>query len=132
MRADEEQNRHTLHGHFLIWIKDFDKVTAELFHSDMNIREQARMKLSKYVQNVFCSDYGYDETLPVIHEECQSCLPVSELFMECNDKQLLRNARHKVGSTETEGKILQCTMCNAEVSTQDVYNSVMSVSVFQL
>lgn len=129
MRADEEQNRHTLHGHFLIWIKNFDKVISELFHSDLTRREEARMKLSKYVERVFCSDYGYDEALPVIHEDCQTSLPVSELFVESNDKQVLRDARHKIGSVETGGNILHCTQCNVEVSTQEVFDSVLMVSL---
>jgi hypothetical protein len=129
MRADEEQNRHTLHGHFLIWIKNFDKVISELFHSDLTRREEARMKLSKYVERVFCSDYGYDEALPVIHEDCQTSLPVSELFVESDDKQVLRDARHKIGSVETGGNILHCTQCNVEVSTQEVFDSVLMVSL---
>jgi hypothetical protein len=56
MRANEEQNRRTLHGHFLIWIKNFSKVISNLFHSNTVTREEARAKLSKYVEKVFCSD----------------------------------------------------------------------------
>lgn len=128
MRADEEQNRHTLHGHFLIWIKNFNEVRDDLFHPDPEKRERSRMKMREYVEKVFCSDYGYDHFLLVTHKECGTCLPISELFTECEDKQKIRDARHKVGSAEVEGKILKCTACNREVSTRDVYDCVMTVS----
>jgi hypothetical protein len=44
------ENRHTLHGHFLIWIKIFAKVRDDLFHPDLEKREKSRMKMSKYVE----------------------------------------------------------------------------------
>jgi hypothetical protein len=84
--------------------------------------------MREYVEKVFCSDYGYDHFLLVTHKECGTCLPISELFTECEDKQKIRDARHKVGSAEVEGKILKCTACNREVSTRDVYDCVMTVS----
>jgi hypothetical protein len=131
-RADEEQNRHTLHGHFLIWIKNFGKVRDDLFHPDQEKRDLARMKMCRYVEEIFCSDYGYDQNLPVVHEECGTCLPVSELFKECEDKQKIRDARHKKGSSEVEGKILKCSFCDQDVSTREVYDSVMRVSTLSL
>ena len=129
-RADEEQNRHTLHGHFLVWIKDFGKVRNDLFHSELEKREDSRMKICKYVEEIFCSDYGYDESLPVVHEDCGQCLPLSELFVDIHEKQPLRDARHKIGSSDIEGKILKCSQCNVNVSTGDIYDAVMMVSIF--
>ena len=128
MRADEEQNRHTLHGHFLIWIENFAQVRNDLFHPDLDKREKARMKMCRYVEEMFCSDYGYDPTLPVIHEKCGTSQSLSQLFQECENNQIIRDGRHKIGSSEVEGKILKCSACGENVSTEDVYNSVMMVS----
>jgi hypothetical protein len=61
--ADEEQNRHTFHGYFLIWIKNFAKVRNDLFHPDLEQREKSRMKMSKYAEEIFCLDYSYDQSL---------------------------------------------------------------------
>lgn len=128
MRADEEQNRRTLHGHFLIWIKDFSKIISNLFHSNIETREEARTKLSEYVQKVFCSDYGYNESMEITHESCQASLPISSLFVESSNKQLLRDARHKVGSVDVEGNIATCSQCHSIVSTEEMFNSVLTVS----
>ena len=82
-RADEEQGRTTLHAHFLVWIKNFAKVREFLFHKDEAIQDEARKELQNYVESVFSSDYGYDETLPVIHEheDCNVCAPLRDLFV---------------------------------------------------
>jgi hypothetical protein len=128
MRADEEQNRRTLHGHFLIWIKNFSEVISNLFHSNTVTREEARAKLSKYVEKVFCSDYEYNESLEITHQSCQASLPLSDLFIESNNKQVLRDARHKEGSVEIQGNIMKCSQCDSVVSTQEMFDSVLMVS----
>jgi len=128
MRADEEQNRRTLHGHFLIWIKNFSEVISNLFHSNTVTREEARAKLSKYVEKVFCSDYEYNESLEITHQSCQASLPLSDLFIESNNKQVLRDARHKEGSVEIQGNIMKCSQCDSVVSTQEMFDLVLMVS----
>jgi hypothetical protein len=56
-RADEEQGRGTLHGHWLVWIVGFDKVRDKLFPSNFDERVDARAKMKEYLDATFCSDY---------------------------------------------------------------------------
>lgn len=123
--ADEEQGRTTLHAHFLVWLKHFDKVRELLFHSDEDIQERARDIMRQYVDDHFCSDYNYDETLPVIHEECQQCLPLNEIFKETDNLQDIRDGRNKNLAPVVCGKVLSCTSCGLGVSTVDTFESVM-------
>jgi hypothetical protein len=120
--ADEEQGRNTLHAHFLIWIKNFSKIRDALFHSDPIQQEAARNDIKKYVDYVFCSDYGYSPSLPVIHEGCEKCLPVCDLFEEVDDKQEMRDARNKNFCHDIEGKILKCKFCGNKVSTSEIFD----------
>jgi hypothetical protein len=121
--ANEEQGRNTLHAHFLIWIKKISRIRDALFHPDPEIQETAREDMKNYVDYVFCSDYDYDQNLPVIHEECEKCLPVCELFEEIDDKQEMRDARNKNFCDEIEGKILRCKFCSGKVSTSDIFDN---------
>lgn len=124
-RADEEQGRTTLHAHFLVWLKGFDRIREKLFHQDEEIRDRARDMLRQFVDRHFCSDYGYDGKLPVIHEECQQCLPFSDIFRETENLQEIRDGRNKNLASSVEGKIIRCNCCESKVSTVDVFNDVL-------
>ena len=124
-RSDEEQNRTTLHGHFLVWIKNFNEINEQLFHPNEEERDRARQYMCDYVDDFFCSDYCYEPTLPVIHEECKQCMPLSEMFGQTEDLQELRDARNKHFRKDIEGKILVCKSCNSKVSTKEVFDSVL-------
>eukprot|EP00984_Skeletonema_dohrnii_P006748 scaffold2406_cov92-Skeletonema_dohrnii-CCMP3373.AAC.1 len=45
-RTDEEQGRKTLHSHWQIWVKIFNKTRNALFHSDERKRKAARDALT--------------------------------------------------------------------------------------
>lgn len=124
-RADEEQGRTTLHAHILVWIKGFDKIREKLFHSNVTIREEAREKMRNIVDATFCSDYEYDEELPVIHEECNSSGPFRQMFNQISDLQVLRDGRNKMLASEVQGKVLECSHCKAGVSTDNMFDAVM-------
>ena len=123
--ADEEQGRTTLHGHFLVWLKYFDEMRELLFHNDQEIQERARDIIRQYIDRHFCSDYDYDESMPVIHEECQQCLSLNEIFIETDNLQMIRDGRHKLHSKAVKGEIITCTSCGGGVSTRDMFNSVI-------
>ena len=125
-RADEEQGRTTLHAHFLLWIKNFGKVRDQLFNQDKELQENARNKMRSYVEATFCSDYGYDQSLPVIHEECEQCAPLGEMFEQTEDLQILRDGRNKMLASEIKGEVLTCKCCNSKVSTTEVFHSVLN------
>jgi hypothetical protein len=58
-RADEEQNRKTLHGHWRsLYVKNFNKCRNALFHPDLNIRKLARAEMLAYIDKIMQSTYG--------------------------------------------------------------------------
>ena len=131
-KADEEQGRGTLHGHFLIWLKNFNALWRGLFAEREEDRDRARAVLRNYIDKVFCADYNFDPTLPVVHEECcEQCDPdtINNTFEE-RDLQTFRDSRSKTLSSSVSGKVMQCKNClalskdktteGAFVSTDDV------------
>ena len=123
--GDEEQGRTTLHGHFLVWLKHFEEMRELLFHHNEVIQDRARDILRQYIDHHFCSDYGYDRNLPVIHEECEQCLPLSEMFKQTEELQTIRDGRNKTLVPSVCGQVLTCTSCGSGVSTPEVFGSVM-------
>ena len=126
VRADEEQGRGTLHGHWLIWIKDFNKIREKLFSSNLDEREKARSMLKRYVDATFCSDYNYNTNLVVTHDQCKTRGSLDEIFCQCED-QVLRDSRFKENSKEVQGKILCCRCCmRGEESNRTMTTKQMS------
>ena len=132
-RADEEQGRGTLHGHFLIWIKHFNQIWSNLFSEDLDMRDHSREMLRRYIDKIFCSDYNFDQSLPVIHEGHEECQAdsIENLFLP-SDLQTYRDARSKSLASDIEGKVAQCcsTVGNPEeerlsVSTHDISMSYL-------
>jgi hypothetical protein len=58
--STEEQSRKSLHSHFTLWVKDFNKIRDSLFHENDETREKARMLMLKYVDKVMTASYGDD------------------------------------------------------------------------
>ena len=138
-RADEEQGRGTLHGHFLIWIKNFNKIWLNFFSSNEDLRNSSREILRRYIDKVFCADYKFQPSLPVIHESCESheSCPLSEIFEE-RDIQTYRDCRSKSLSPFLGGKVVKCKACgngpNGETSfksTDDVSKSFLKSKLLQ-
>ena len=47
--AIEEQGRKTLHGHILVWIKNFNTLRNLLFHEDIKIKSDAKKEMLSYI-----------------------------------------------------------------------------------
>ena len=56
--AIEEQGRKTLHGHILVWIKDFNTLRNLLFHEDSVIKNKAKEEMLNYIEKIMNSSYG--------------------------------------------------------------------------
>ena len=56
--AIEEQGRGTLHGHFLIWIKNFDLLRRLLHSTDNNVKNKAKEEYIKYIDQVMSASHG--------------------------------------------------------------------------
>ena len=78
-RADEEQGRKTLHGHWQIWIEDFNKCRDKLFNEDGSKNETELKIFLQYISNVICATYG--EEFVIQHKccPCETIIPVHHL-----------------------------------------------------
>ena len=56
--AIEEQGRKTLHGHILVWIKDFNTLRNSLFDEDSVIKNKAKEEMLNYIEKIMNSSYG--------------------------------------------------------------------------
>eukprot|EP00986_Skeletonema_menzelii_P013820 scaffold8448_cov188-Skeletonema_menzelii.AAC.1 len=127
-RTDEEQGRKTLHSHWQIWIKDFNKCRSALFDSDNSIKKSAREALISYIDKVVCASYGTD--FVVTHNctrarDTETLLvtkPMSEILQEAEDKNILRKAQHQDHCWDIRGRVLTCIQCGEAFSTVDCVN----------
>ena len=73
--------RKTLHGHWLLWVKNFKELRHRLFHRDKIIQEAARLEYTQYIDEIMCSSFG--EKLCIIHK--------------CGEKKTSMTSRHHAG-----------------------------------
>src|SRR6056300_2106884 len=126
-RTDEEQGRKTLHSHWQIWVKNFNKTRDALFHTDDRKRKAARDALISYIDKVVCASYGTD--FVVTHEcgaEKEHDGPVTkrmhEILLEVEDKNTLRKAQHQDHCLDVKGKVLECKHCGKTFSPKECIN----------
>ena len=55
--ADEEQGRKDLHGHWLLWVRDFNRCRRDLFSENPEVKRRAFESLDKYIKEVMSSSY---------------------------------------------------------------------------
>ena len=119
-RTDEEQGRKTLHSHWQIWVKDFNKIRDALFQSDDRKKKAARDALISYINKVVCASYGTD--FVVTHncdEDRPVTMPMHEILQEVKDKNILRRANHQDHCLDVKGKVLECKQCGKQFSPSE-------------
>ena len=135
--AIEEQGRKTLHGHILVWIKDFNILRNLLFHEDQGIRKEAKNEMLKYVENVMNSSYGglhisveesHDESkeedeTKIQDESNQGDIKLADTFLVGVSKQKLRNIRHKDLCIIKNGVVATDAINKNGYSTVDIVNN---------
>ena len=142
--------RKTLHGHWLLWIEDFQRLREMLF--DANKSKEARKEYLQFIENAMSSSY-HGKSLQVIHdcgkqstseinfEDDDECMrsdivgnvvkktgKADELFYDFRDgdpnkeeqMQLIRNTRSKHKKDDIGGKILHCDDCEASFNTTEI------------
>ena len=129
-RADEEQGRGDLHGHWLLWIKEFGRLRNLLHDGDKQTRQCAEKELVKYLDMVMSS--SYPDGFEVVHFYKGECLAdgcdekavdgkhcchthlslerVKDQFTD-SEKQTFRDARHEDGCGDIKGKVMTCKLC---------------------
>ena len=125
-RTDEEQGRKTLHSHWQIWIKDFNKCRAALFDRESSIQKSAREAMVSYIDKVICASYGTDF---VVTHRCDRTpadknIPqlMSQVLQEVEDKNILRKAQHQDHCFDIKGRVLSCIKCGSAFSTTECVN----------
>ena len=107
--AIEEQGKGTLHGPFLIWIKDFALLQMLLHSKNKATQESAQKRCIGYVDSIMSANHG-DLSMQVDHA-CKDGVvvqyTVDTIYENC-DKEDLREARHTVSYHTIDGKVLQC------------------------
>ena len=128
-RADEEQGRGSLHGHWQIWIKELSQKTRDaLFHSNTSKRAEAREEFYQYINAVICTTF--DSELEVIHtcenttQNKTNTTQLSRQF-ESRDKQIFRDSRHKNGAQVTGGRLLICKECGLLTSPNEAIDNTL-------
>ena len=126
-RTDEEQGRKTLHSHWQIWIKDFDRCRSALFHRESSNKKSAREAMVSYIDKVIRASYGTDF---VVTHKCERTpakesiitQPMSEILQEAEDKNILRKAQHQDHCFDIRGRVLTCIECGKAFSTTECVN----------
>jgi hypothetical protein len=129
-RADEEQGRGTLHGHWLIWIKEFGRLRDMLYDGDSKTREKAKEEFIKYLNLVMNASYPDEFEVAhwyegeCLHDDCNQVAvdgkhychshshlePKNDKFIDC-DWQEFRDARHEDGCHKVGGRVMTCKLC---------------------
>lgn len=122
-RTDEEQGRKTLHSHWQIWVEYFNACRDALYEENDAIRTAARSAFVEYVDEVISASYGSEFTVSHTCPAAENGVitkPVSEIYKECDDKNVLRKGRHKDHCLDIRGKVLECKECGVKASTSSV------------
>ena len=118
-RTDEEQGRKTLHGHWLLWVRNINEIREALHSKDPAQREAARQSFLKYVDKVICAHYDSEF---VVDHECQHGIvsgTASDMFEEV-DVNTYREARHKDACLQHKGRLMVCKKCKQRYSPEEV------------
>ena len=128
----EEQRNNTLHTHFLIWIKDWNRINEDIHCGKKEKRQTAKSKITSFVDDVTstkCFDckfinakkndrlYSLADRI-VEHHTSQGCS--APCFEQCS-AQKLRNMRYKFcPKNKMNESILTCTNCNNSYTSDDL------------
>ena len=118
-RTDEEQGRKTLHGHWLLWVRNINEIREALHSKDLAQREAARQSFLQYVDKVICAHYDSDF---VVDHECQHGVvsgTAADMFKEV-DVHTYREARHKDACLKHKGRLMFCPECKQRYSPEEV------------
>lgn len=82
----QKQSRGTLHGHCFVWLEEFNEIRDVIFYPDSERSQAAREKTEQCVDRRFCADYEYSTSFEIVHQECQQCSTMNDMFHEVDSK----------------------------------------------
>ena len=126
--AAEEQARKTLHAHLLLWSKKLAQMRDAIFDGDETKKEKARADFEAHIDTVMCASYRDEGTEWIVKHTCKGVerkAKVEDIFKEC-DRQVLRDARHKVLCHDINGNVMECEECDEKISPQSIINLTLN------
>ena len=126
IRADEEQGRLTLHGHWLIWIKGFQLLRSLMQDGDEETRKAATEKYIDYINSIMSTSLCDFEVK--IRHGCMSSDEEASSVLEEEPLQTLRDCRSKSLCADLMGRVMRCKKCKEAVSADDFL--VMALNYF--
>ena len=139
--ATEQQGRHTLHGHFLCWVKDWNKMLQILTlrsHNKVTESFSGVVRNAKQFYGNACSAQLFsDFDIPngllseqaiFYHDNCRSARLRKEMRFtpkEVEDQQL-REMRHCQHWRKYNGHIATCEKCGKEFTVQEIIQNALN------
>jgi Helitron helicase-like domain at N-terminus len=139
--ATEEQGRKTLHGHYLVFLKDWNIILEALqkqgkqTNVDVPTITQAKMTTKALHRHVcsarlfqdFAHPTGLFRSTPVFTHKCIQDKPKCSRFtVDPSTDQELRDMRHKRKCQEFEGKVATCNACNTIFTVNDIVSLALA------
>ena len=135
--ATEEQGRKSLHGHFLLFLKNWQGLMSRVQRKWGSITKMrnAQNELISFCASIssarlfaqFEPPFGELCEHPIYKHECVQSRSKKRMKYTCKgvDEQLLRNMRHKKKCRQHNGHIATCLKCNAEITVNDIVTSAL-------
>ena len=139
--ATEEQGRKTLHGHFLLFVKNWNQILAVLqsrkeCQNRMSLTTAAVQSKAFYANacsaqlfSDFDDDRPLDKIPALYHSGCSRKRKRKDLIrtIEPVSDQTLRQMRHKKLCHVHSGQIATCTKCSKEIYANQIVANALNV-----
>ena len=113
--AVEEQGRKTLHGHILVYARQWNETLRNLHSKDSKLRQAAEKQIRELVDKIISTELTPDMFTKASNgSECREDLPCPECqskTLEYPSPQQLRNLRHRIGARHFGCTFSTCTSC---------------------
>ena len=122
----EEQGQKTLHGHYILWVREWFPLLLGLQSNDLDIRDQSAKKLQKYIDTVLSTKL-FAGSHSLIRDACDhECISNwDDIPIICND-QSIRNLHYKHGTTSFgTDKFLKCPDCGTFFNMDNLVDNVL-------
>ena len=122
----EEQGRKTLHGHYILWVREWFPLLLGLWSDNSLIHDQSAKKLRKYIDTVLSTKL-FAGSHSLIQDACDhECISDQyDIPIICDD-QSIRNLRYKHGTTSFgTDKFLKCPDCGTFFNMDNLVDNVL-------
>ena len=141
--AVEEQERKSLHCHFLLWLDGWNELLQKLYSDDLNRRRAGENELATYVDHILSNKlFGIPRSVGnendvggtnvgEYYNSCHECMESDDgssfEFRPC-PVQKLRNMRYKFWpkSAKQNRSVVSCTKCSAHFDTTDLLRTTLN------